>query len=144
MLKSEQAIAALVGLIFAAGLAIGGMTMPSKVVGFFDFHEGLSSWDPSLALVMGGGVAVYLPAYLWIRKRGRPLLSPVLEEPKKSAIDGRLLLGAVVFGLGWGLVGFCPGPALASVGAGSWQAVIVVAAMTGGFWLFRWFDGSKA
>lgn len=135
MFKREPLLAFAVGLLFAIGLAISGMTQPAKVVGFFDFHEGLQSWDPSLALVMGGGVLVYLPVYRWVNKRGTPLYADALRLPTKNRIDLRLLGGAVLFGIGWGLGGFCPGPALTSVGALSWKALVMVAGMAAGMWL---------
>lgn len=129
MFKREPILALLVGLLFAVGLSISGMTQPAKVIGFFDFHLGLESWDPSLALVMGGGVLVYLPVYRWVSKRGTPLYASTLKLPTNREIDVRLIGGAALFGIGWGLGGFCPGPALTSVGAMSWKALVMVIGM---------------
>ena len=126
------------GLLFAFGLALSGMTQPAKVVGFFDFSRGLQSWDPSLAFVMGGGVLVYAPVYWWsTRRRPRPLLEERFRLPTRRDIDVRLLLGSALFGIGWGLAGFCPGPALTSVGAGSREAIVLVASMLTGMWLYQ-------
>jgi uncharacterized membrane protein YedE/YeeE len=97
------------GALFALGLALSGMTDPAKVVGFLDVG---GAWDPSLALVMLGAIAVYLPVYLVVRRR-RPELAPA-----SGAIDARLVGGAALFGIGWGLVGYCPGPAIVSLASG--------------------------
>ncbi len=113
------------GLLFAVGLGLAGMTVPAKVIAFLDV---LGRWDPSLALVMGGAVAVYLPAVQWLRRSGR-LRSLRAEGP----IDLPLVLGAAMFGVGWGLSGLCPGPALVSLAGGSGAAVVpFVAGMFGG------------
>jgi uncharacterized protein len=138
---TKQNLASLgVGLLFAAGLALSGMTLPSKVIGFFDFSRGLDSWDPSLALVMGGGMAVYLPIYRLVRGRKAPLFDDRFRLPNRKDIDVRLVGGAVLFGLGWGLGGFCPGPALTSVGALSSKAMIMAASMLVGMFLFQRFE----
>lgn len=135
---TKQNLASLgVGLLFAAGLALSGMTLPSKVIGFFDFSRGLESWDPSLAFVMGGGMAVYLPIYRLVRGRKAPLFDDRFRLPTRKDIDVRLVGGAVLFGLGWGLGGFCPGPALTSVGALSSKAMIMAASMLVGMFLFQ-------
>lgn len=117
------------GLLFAVGLALSGMTRPSKVLGFLDLT---GRWDPSLALVMVGAVAVHASA-LWIgRRMRRPLVSDAFMEPGSSRPDRSLVLGALVFGIGWGLVGYCPGPAFSALGAGYSQAAIFVTAMVAG------------
>lgn len=135
---TKQNLASLgVGLLFAAGLALSGMTLPSKVIGFFDFSRGLASWDPSLAFVMGGGMAVYVPIYRLVRGRKAPLFDDRFRLPTRKDIDVRLVGGAVLFGLGWGLGGFCPGPALTSVGALSSKAMIMAASMLVGMFLFQ-------
>lgn len=132
------------GLLFATGLALSGMTLPAKVIGFFDFSRGLESWDPSLAFVMGGGMLVYLPVYRLVKGRARPLLEDRFRLPTRRDIDFRLVAGAALFGLGWGLGGFCPGPALTSVGAMSSKALIMVAGMFGGMFLFQQLDNLRS
>lgn len=122
------------GFAFAVGLAVSGMTLPQKVVGFLDVS---GDWDPSLALVMVGAIGVYLPAWLLIRRRRRPVLAQRFSTPDKAGVDGRVLLGSAIFGLGWGLSGFCPGPGIVSSGAGSLGAVLFVLAMLGGSALAR-------
>lgn len=132
------------GLLFAFGLALSGMTQPAKVIGFFDFSRGLESWDPSLAFVMGGGMLVYMPVYRLVRRRQRPLLEERFRLPTRRDIDARLILGSALFGIGWGLAGFCPGPAITSVGAGSPEAVVLVLSMLTGMLLFQRLDALRA
>ncbi len=124
------------GLLFAAGLALGGMTQPQKVIAFLDFTHG---WDPSLALVMGGALAVYLPGY-WLLRRRRP--APVLAEtfvvPSRRPIDVTMIVGASLFGIGWGIAGFCPGPAITSVAGLAPDALYFVPAMLFGALFGRW------
>lgn len=123
------------GAVFGIGLAVSGMTQPAKVVGFFDFT---SRWDPSLAFVMLGALLVYMPGYAWITRRWqRPLWAPVFTLPTRKDIDWRLIGGASLFGLGWGLSGYCPGPALTSVGAQSPQALISGSAIIVGVGLYQ-------
>lgn len=127
-------LAALVsGLIFGFGLAISGMTQPTKVLGFLDVL-GIASgtWDPTLAFVMIGALAVAAPGYVLARRRERPLLAEVAAWPKKREIDRPLVAGAVLFGLGWGLVGLCPGPAIANLATLSSRVVAFVIAMAAG------------
>jgi uncharacterized membrane protein YedE/YeeE len=126
--------AMLAGLVFAAGLAISGMTHPDKIVGFLDLG---GAWDPSLLFVMVSAVGVYLAAYLWSRRRARPLLGERFPDPPPRRIDARLVGGAAIFGVGWGLAGFCPGPALVSAGAGATAALWFVPAMLVGTLLHR-------
>lgn len=125
------------GLLFAAGLAVAGMTQPSKVVGFLDVS---GAWDPSLAFVMVGAIAVYAIAHRLSLSRSLPLCGVGFERPSATELDRRLLAGAALFGVGWGLSGFCPGPALASLATGSVQASVFVAGMLGGIALMRVFD----
>lgn len=125
----EIAFAALAGLVFALGLGLSGMTQPSKVIGFLDVT---GDWDPSLAFVMVGAIAVHLTAYRLLRGRGRPLLAGRFHLPTRSDIDLSLVLGAAIFGVGWGLGGYCPGPALVSAGALQKPALIFLAAMAAG------------
>jgi len=128
MTKSLSAFVA--GLVFGLGLAVSQMINPEKVLAFLTLGP---DWDPSLALVMGGALLVTAPGYrLLTRTRTAPLLDERFHIPAKSGVDRRLLLGALVFGAGWGLAGFCPGPALAAIGVGSQTVWIFVAAMAAG------------
>ena len=117
------------GLLFGIGLIGGGMTNPAKVQGFLDLF---GAWDPSLALVMGGAVAVSLAGFALARRRERSWCGDRFEWPSATAIDIRLLGGGVIFGIGWGLAGFCPGPALVALGSGMPEAAIFSAAMLAG------------
>ncbi len=120
------------GIVFALGLGISGMTRPVKVIGFLDFA---GHWDPSLAFVMIGAISVYFVAYRWIRKRPVPLLAEKFSIPQRKDIDPALVIGAAVFGAGWGLGGFCPGPALTSLASGAAPVVVFVGAMVAGMYL---------
>lgn len=124
----------LAGLIFAAGLAISGMTRPAKVIGFLD---PLGGWDPSLALVMVGAIGVHAVAYAIAGRLPRPLVDGAWALPSGWPIGRRLVVGAVVFGVGWGLGGVCPGPALTAVWGGSVQMAVFVAAMVVGMGAFE-------
>ncbi|MFW6087722.1 MAG: DUF6691 family protein [Myxococcota bacterium] len=125
------------GTVFAVGLAVGGMTQPAKVVSFLDLF---GDWDPSLAFVMGGAILAYFPLYQVITKRNTPLFAARFLIPERADLDWRLLTGAAVFGVGWGLGGFCPGPALTAAGALAPAALVFSAAMIGGFLLHWAFD----
>ncbi len=136
--------AVLSGALFALGLALGGMTQPAKVLGFLDIGglaRGVSStaerglWDPGLAFVMGGALLVTLVAFWLTPQRAKPLAADSFELPARTDIDIKLLVGAVLFGVGWGLAGYCPGPAFASLLTGSTDVLIFVLAMVGGMWL---------
>lgn len=121
------------GLLFGAGLAISGMHDPAKVLGFLDIAAIASgAWDPSLAFVMAGGLAVTLPAFWLARRRTAPVAAPAFQAPAATTIDQRLMLGALVFGVGWGLVGYCPGPALAALAFGATGTILFVLAMMAG------------
>jgi uncharacterized protein len=121
------------GLLFGAGLAISGMHDPAKVLGFLDIAAIASGgWDPSLAFVMAGGLAVTLPAFWFARRRTAPVAVPTFQVPVATTIDQRLMLGALVFGVGWGLVGYCPGPALAALAFGATGTILFVLAMMAG------------
>jgi len=124
----------LVGLIFGIGLILSGMTDPGKVIGFLDLF---GAWDPSLALVMGGAIAVGVFAFATAKKRTATFLGGALHLPNSNDIDKRLLLGSLLFGAGWGLAGFCPGPAIVSLGAGQPKAAVFVLAMLAGMLLFE-------
>ena len=117
------------GLVFGAGLILSGMTDPGKVIGFLDVA---GHWDPSLGLVMAGAILVGFFAFRSAGRRGRSFLGGALHLPNRRDIDARLLGGSVVFGIGWGLAGFCPGPALVSFASGVDQAAVFVAAMLAG------------
>ncbi len=125
--------ALLAGLLFGVGLILSGMTDPFKVQSFLDLA---GNWDPSLALVMAGAIAVAAPAFAWARRRQRSLLGMPMQLPVRNVIDRRLVLGRLAFGAGWGLAGFCPGPALVSVTSGYPQAWLFVGAMLAGMALF--------
>ena len=118
-----------IGTLFAVGLALSGMTKPSKIVGFLDLA---GAWDASLALVMAGAVTVHFVAHRLITKRPSPLFDTKFHLPTRKDIDVRLVLGAALFGIGWALAGFCPGPGLISAGSGSLGGVVFVAGMTAG------------
>ncbi len=121
------------GALFGLGLAVSGMINPQKVIGFLDFA---GDWDPTLMLVMGGALLVTIPAFRLILKRPRPLLADGFALPTKSALDVRLLGGATLFGVGWGLSGFCPGPAVAALATGLMPVFAFVAAMVAGMALY--------
>ena len=123
-----------VGLLFGLGLLISGMTDPAKVIGFLDL-TGL--WDPSLAFVMGGAIAVGFFAFAVAKKRTQSFLGGALHLPTSSQIDRRLLIGSARFGAGWGIAGFCPGPALVSMATGQPKAAVFVVAMLAGMVLFE-------
>jgi uncharacterized membrane protein YedE/YeeE len=122
------------GTVFGLGLALSRMVDPAKVLGFLDV-AGL--WDPTLAFVMAGALAVMVPATVLGQRRQRPLLAETFDRPSKTAIDARLVGGSVLFGAGWGLVGFCPGPAVASLAYGLGASFAFVIAMIAGMGLFR-------
>ena len=133
VVRSQLAIFA-AGLLFGLGLVISGMVNPGKVIGFLDIA---GDWDPSLALVMGGGLLVTVPAFRWVLRMPQPLLEKQFFLPKLSAVDGKLILGAVLFGLGWGIAGFCPGPALTALVSLDFTVVLFVLAMIGGMVLHQ-------
>lgn len=130
-------VALLSGAIFGLGLALSGMTQPAKIVRFLDFT---GAWDPTLVLVMCGAVGVYMPLQWLARRRGRTLGGLALLVPTRNDLDPRLLAGSALFGIGWGIGGICPGPALTTLGAGTARGVLFAAAMLAGMLLFRVFD----
>lgn len=125
------------GALFAIGLAISGMTDPENVRGFLDV---LGEWRPQLAFVMGGALLVYALAYRFVSRRGRPLLDARVHLPEERRITPRLLIGSLIFGAGWGVSGFCPGPALVSLGAFSLSTFVFVATMLAGSFLVRYAE----
>jgi uncharacterized membrane protein YedE/YeeE len=129
--------ALLSGLVFGLGLLVSGMANPAKVLGFLDLG-GL--WDPSLAFVMGGAIAVAAVAFAVARRRSVSLLGTAMRLPSARHIDRRLVGGSLLFGVGWGVAGFCPGPALVGVGMGLAQAGVFVVAMLVGMGLFAWLE----
>ncbi len=131
-MKRQALVAFLSGVVFAVGLGLSGMTQPGKVVGFLDVT---GPWDASLAFVMGGGIGVLLLAQLVARRLGRPLLAERFPVLLRNEIDGKLVAGAALFGIGWGLAGFCPGPAIVSLSSGVGAALLFVPAMLAGMGL---------
>jgi uncharacterized membrane protein YedE/YeeE len=125
----KLATAYLFGLVFGIGIALSGMMNPAKVLNFFDLA---GTWDPSLVLVMAGAVAVTAVGYRMVFGRGRPVLDDRFHLPKASAVDLRLVGGSALFGVGWGLSGFCPGGVLPAVGTGRADVLVFVAAMLAG------------
>ncbi|MRG90967.1 DUF6691 family protein [Polyangium spumosum] len=125
----RRGAALLSGLLFGAGLALSGMTLPAKVIGFLDIT---GDWDPSLAFVMMGAILVHFFAVRLARRRPEPVLGGGFQLPKKKDLDTRLVVGAAIFGVGWGLAGICPGPGLVNLLAGDLGAVAFVAAMVVG------------
>lgn len=129
----RTAAAFVCGLLFGIGLAVSRMADPKKVLNFLDVYAVTTGgWDPTLAFVMGGALIVAAPAFWFVRRRGKPLLAPSHSIPTARAIDKALVAGAVMFGVGWGLVGFCPGPAIAALGLGGMKAWVFFVAMLGG------------
>lgn len=120
------------GNVFALGLGISGMTRPIKIIGFLDFF---GNWDASLAFVMIGAICVYFVAYRRSRKMVSPVLAAKFSVPTRSDLDGRLILGGAIFGVGWGLGGFCPGPAITFLASGAATVMVFVAAMAIGMYL---------
>lgn len=129
------------GLVFGVGLLVSGMTQPAKVLGFLDV---LGGWDPSLGFVMGGAIAVHLLAYRLVPRLGKPLWAGSFAIPTRRDIDGRLVLGAALFGAGWGLGGYCPGPALTAAVSGASSTLIVTGSMLAGMWGFSLWEAARA
>jgi len=131
----KRAIVALIcGLVFGAGLIVSQMSNPAKVFGFLDIT---GNWDPSLALVMGGAIAVFGVLYRLALRQGTPLLAARFTLPAKDSLDAPLMVGALIFGVGWGLGGFCPGPAIVSAAFGDARVWAFVAAMLAGMLVYR-------
>lgn len=129
------------GLVFGMGLIVSGMANPEKVLGFLDI-AGL--WDPSLAFVMGGAIIVGLVSLAVARKRTLSFLGFNMKLPTNNRIEKRMVIGSMMFGIGWGIAGFCPGPGLVALGAGEIKGAVFVASMVAGMVLFELFERSRA
>lgn len=136
-----EAVSFVSGLVFAVGLALSGMTQPAKVLGFLDVS---GTWDPSLAFVMMGAIGVHALCYRFIRRRPAPIFAPEFALPTSQRVDAPLLLGAALFGVGWGLGGFCPGPALTSLVTGAPKVLVFVGAMLAGMYLHRLVPAARS
>lgn len=124
--------ALIAGLVFGAGLSVSNMIDPNKVLGFLDIA---GDWDPSLALVMAGALAIAIPGFRWVRKQQRPVLDTRFHVTDKTELDRPLLIGAAIFGIGWGMTGYCPGPAVANLAIGNAEALLMVVSVYAGFWI---------
>ena len=133
----KNIIGLLAGLLFGFGLLISGMTDPAKVQGFLDVF---GAWDISLALVMGGGLAVAIVGVQLARRQRISWVGDDIEMPTKTKITKRLVIGAMLFGIGWGLVGICPGPGIVLLGTGQWQAYVFIPAMIIGMLIYQWLE----
>ena len=129
------------GFVFGVGLIVAGMANPAKVLAFLDLA---GKWDPSLALVMGGAIGVGVFAFLLAGKRVETILGHTMQLPPIRKIEPRVVLGSLVFGAGWGLAGFCPGPALVSLGSGQVKGLVFVVAMLVGMALFEFIERARA
>ena len=125
------------GLLFGIGLLISGMTDPAKVQGFLDVF---GAWDISLALVMGGGLIVALVGVQLAKRQQSSWIGTSIDMPSKTNINKKLLIGAMLFGIGWGLVGICPGPGIVLLGTGQWQAYVFIPAMIVGMLMYQWLE----
>ncbi len=130
----EKISAVIAGLLFGAGLALSGMNDTAKVQGFLDVA---GNWDISLAFVMMGALAVALTAFPFIFRKRCPLVGNKFHLPAFKAVDKRLIIGAAIFGIGWGLIGYCPGPAVAAICYGYWQTLVFIASMLAGAFIAR-------
>lgn len=141
-MKRLPLVAALLsGLFFGLGLMISGMTDPARVKGFLDLA---GAWNPSLAFVMAGAIAVGILPFRWLAGRQVSLLGESMQLPTRRDITPRLVLGSVMFGTGWAIAGICPGPALVRLGGGSYEALVFVLAMLAGMKLFAWYDARRS
>lgn len=127
-------LAAISGAIFALGLVVSGMVDPGRVTAFLDVT---GHWDPTLAFVMAGAIAVHAPLARMVRRRSAPIFDTKFHQPERTKIEPRLVAGAALFGVGWGLSGYCPGPALVSLGSGATPILVFVGAMIGGVVIAR-------
>lgn len=137
----KNAAAFVAGLLFAIGLALAGMTQPSKVIGFLDFF---GDWDPSLAFVMVGAIGVHFVFLRFLLKRRSPLFAEAFRVPTRRDLTPQLVGGAALFGIGWGLGGFCPGPGIASIGTFGAHALLFTGTMALGMLVHRWIGAARA
>ena len=133
----KNIIGLMAGLLFGIGLLISGMTDPTKVQGFLDIF---GAWDISLALVMGGGLIVAVVGVQLAKRQQTSWIGTLIELPSKTVINKQLLIGAILFGIGWGLVGICPGPGIVLLGTGQWQAYVFIPAMIVGMLIYQWLE----
>jgi len=133
----KNTIALISGLLFGFGLALSHMVDPNKVLNFLDIA---GNWDPSLAFVLGGAVAITLPMFRLILRSPKPLVHTRFHLPVQTRLDRRLIIGAAIFGIGWGLAGYCPGPGISALVLGIWQPVIFVLALIVGSLAYRWLS----
>lgn len=136
-MKRQAIVSFLSGALFAVGLGVAGMTNPAKVMAFLDVS---GAWDPSLAFVMIGAIAVYAVAFRLAVRRPAPVLAEAFSLPRRSDLDAPLILGAGLFGAGWGLAGYCPGPAITSLATGAPGVFLFVASMVAGMVLHRAYE----
>ncbi len=136
----SKLIALLSGVIFGLGLIISEMVNPAKVIAFLDLA---GAWNPSLGLVMAGAIAVALPAFYLAKRKKNSVCGMEMHLPNNKTIDTRLIVGSLTFGVGWGVAGFCPAPALVSAATGQWQAIVFSLAMIVGFYVFAILEKSK-
>lgn len=136
-LMKHRLVFLITGLLFGFGLSISGMVLPEKVLGFLDVT---GNWDPSLALVMAGAILVHIPFVRWAQRRGQSLLGDAFQLPKRKDIDAKLIVGAVLFGIGWGITGICPGPGIVNLVTLAPGIVAFVGAMLVGMILFSVYE----
>ena len=129
---NDKFISLISGVIFGIGLVISGMTNPSKVLGFLNITRGLDNWDPSLIFVMGGAILAFTPFFFLLKDKEVSALGAKIELPEKQNIDRKLLIGSALFGVGWGLVGLCPGPAIAALATFDPIVIVFLASMAAG------------
>lgn len=134
-------IALIAGLVFGLGLSLGGMTQPAVVLGFLDLF---GAWDPRLMFVMAGAVLTTAIGYRLVFRRGRPLFESDFQLPMTKRFDARLIVGSALFGTGWGIAGYCPGPALASLGGAAPSLLVLVITMVAGWWLAAKIPAARA
>ncbi|MDO6567297.1 YeeE/YedE family protein [Alteromonas sp. 1_MG-2023] len=129
------------GLLFGLGLIISGMSNPARVLNFLDWS---ANWDATLAFVMGGAIAIAAPGIYWVRKQGSPLFADKFDIPTSTTVDKKLIFGAAIFGIGWGIGGFCPGPGLVAVATLQSDVIIFVIAMLAGMLIHHWFQSKSS